>query len=267
VDRREERDVTAGMELLVLGAGPAYSDIPGSCGASYLLQARGEALLLDLGQGSFPALARAIEPSSLRAVIISHLHPDHFIDLIPLRHYLCRAEFAPGRRVRVIAPAGLDERLDGAYATPGFAAAAFDLEAGADGPLPAGAFELRSVRVTHAGESRAWRVGLAREDTPGLVYSGDAGSIDEIAPLVQPGDTILAEASHGPDPVPPGMNHLNSPLVAALATRTRAGAVIATHVRMGTDLDATVATIRAGYAGPVGLANPGARFPIAGPKP
>ncbi len=254
-----------GMELLVLGAGPAYSDIPGSCGASYLLRARGEAILLDLGQGSFPALANALEPSTLQAVVISHLHPDHFIDLIPLRHYLRRAEFAPGRRMRVIAPVGLEAQLDGAYATPGFAAAAFDLEGGSDGPIAAGGFELRSVRVTHAGESRAWRVAVAGDDGPGLVYSGDASSIDEIAPLVRPGDTVLAEASYGPGPVPAGMNHLDGPMVAALAARTGAGQVIATHIRMGTDLDATVAVIRAGYAGPVGMAHPGDRFTIPAP--
>jgi ribonuclease BN (tRNA processing enzyme) len=259
--------VAAGMELLVLGAGPAYSDIPGSCGASYLVRARGEAMLLDLGQGSFPALAGALEPSTLRAVVISHLHPDHFIDLIPLRHYLCRAEFQPSRRIRVIAPAGLEGQLDGAYATPGFAAAAFDLEAGADGPIPAGAFELRSVRVTHAGESRAWRVAPAGADGPGLVYSGDASRVEEIAPLVRPGDTILAEASYGPGPVPPGMRHLDGPMVGDLATRTQAGAVIATHVRMGTDVEATVAAIRAAYAGPVDMARPGARFAIPGPPP
>jgi ribonuclease BN (tRNA processing enzyme) len=250
------------LELLILGAGPAYSDIPGSCGAAYLLRSGDDALLLDLGQGAFPALARAIEPSRLHAVVISHLHPDHFIDLIPLRHYLRRAEVAPGRRVRVIAPAGLEARLDGAYATPGFTEAAFDVEEGTEGPVAAGPFELRSVRVTHAGESRAWRAGLGGSDGPGVVYSGDASSIEELAPLVRPGDTILSEASHGPDHVPADMNHLNSAMVAALAARTGAGAVIATHIRMGTDLDATIAAIRAGYAGPVGLARPGERFEV-----
>ncbi|MFN8622853.1 MAG: MBL fold metallo-hydrolase [Chloroflexota bacterium] len=262
--------MATGMELLVLGAGPAYSDIPGSCGASYLVRAGGpggDAVLLDLGQGAFPALINALEPSTLRAVVISHLHPDHFVDLIPLRHYLRRAEHGAGLRARVIAPPGLDERLDGAYATPGFAAAAFDLEAGEDGPIPAGGFELRSVRVTHAGESRAWRVALAGSAAPGLVYSGDASSVDELTALVRPGDTILSEASHGPDPVPAGMNHLNSAMVGELAVRTRAGAVIATHIRMGTDLDATVHAIRAIYPGPVGLARPGARFAIPGPPP
>ena len=45
------------MDLVVLGAGPAYSDRPGSTGAAYLLSVGNDSLLLDLGQGSFPRLA------------------------------------------------------------------------------------------------------------------------------------------------------------------------------------------------------------------
>ena len=76
------------MDLQVLGAGPAYTDRPGALGSSYLLVEGGQAIVLDLGQGTFSSLAQAIEPSTLLGVVISHLHPDHFIDLVALRHYL-----------------------------------------------------------------------------------------------------------------------------------------------------------------------------------
>ena len=72
--------------------------VPGAPGDS--------SVLLDLGQGSFARLAGILDPATLDAVVISHLHPDHFIDLVALRHYL-RWE-KPRRRVRVIGPAGLD---------------------------------------------------------------------------------------------------------------------------------------------------------------
>ena len=255
-----------GMELMVLGAGPAYSDIPGSVGASYLVRAGDAALVLDLGQGAFPALAGELEPSRLLGVLISHLHPDHFIDLIPLRHYLCRAEFQPPRRVRVVAPRGLDARLDGVYDQPGFSAAAFDLEVPSDGPVAMGPFEVRSVRVRHAGESRAWRVALAGGG-PGVMYSGDASDPDELALLLRPGDLLLSEATFGGGPVPAGMNHLDGPMVGALAARGGAGRVVVTHVRMGCDPDATVAAVRAGYPGQVDMARPGDRFPVIPPTP
>ena len=69
------------MRLDVIGAGPAYTDRPGATGAAYLLRYAGASLLLDLGQGSFPRLAGLIDPAELDAAVISHLHPDHFIDL------------------------------------------------------------------------------------------------------------------------------------------------------------------------------------------
>src|SRR6185436_3414598 len=47
----------SGLQLDVLGAGPAYTDRPGSAGAAYLLRSAGTAIVLDLGQGAFPRLA------------------------------------------------------------------------------------------------------------------------------------------------------------------------------------------------------------------
>lgn len=250
-----------GLELVVLGAGPAYSDLPGSVGASYLVRSDDASVLLDLGQGAFPALAGEIEPSTLGAVLISHLHPDHFIDLIPLRHYLCRAEFDPSRRVRLLAPAGLDARLDAVYDQPGFFASAFDHEEPPDAPGSVGPFLVRSVRVRHAGESRAWRVALS-SGGPGIVYTGDAADPDELAPLIVPSDLLLAEATFGVGPVPPGMPHLDGPMVGDLAARTGAGGVVVTHIRMGCDLQATTDSVRARFPGPVVLARPGVRVPV-----
>ena len=108
------------MRLDVVGAGPAYSDRPGATGAAYLLRQGGAALLLDLGQGSFPRLAGLMDPADVAAVVVSHLHPDHFIDLVPLRHYLRWEQ--PRRRVRVLGPADLAARLDALHDEPGFTA-------------------------------------------------------------------------------------------------------------------------------------------------
>src|SRR3954470_1076326 len=153
------------MTLSVLGAGPAYTDRLGSSGAAYLLEAEGSAVLLDLGQGSFPRLAAAIEPSELDAVVISHLHPDHFIDLIPLRHYLAY-QLVPARSIRVIAPSGLAERVDSLHAQPGFTATSLRCETFPAEPVQIGGLILEARRVTHTENSHAIR--LAPERGPGL---------------------------------------------------------------------------------------------------
>ena len=244
------------MRLTVLGAGPAYTDRPGASGAAYLLRHEGSTLLLDLGQGSFPRLAGLIEPERLDGILVSHLHPDHFVDLVALRHYL-RYERPPAR-VRVVGPAGLADRLDALHGEPGFSAASLDVEALDGSTFKVGEFDVRSGRVAHTASSFGFRVSTVdRPSAVGLVYSGDCGRATDLDPLIRPGDVLLSEVSFGPGPVPAGAQHLDGPAVGDLARRTRAGAVLLTHLQMGFDRDATVASVRARYDGPVELVDPG----------
>jgi ribonuclease BN (tRNA processing enzyme) len=249
------------LQLDVLGAGPAYTDRPGASGAAYLLRHGPTSLLLDLGQGSFPRLAGALEPSSLDAVVISHLHPDHFIDLVALRHYLYW-QFKPARRGRVLAPRGLSRRIDALHEDPGFTARSLDVEDVVPGIRAVGTLTLESRRVTHTADSHAYRVAPGESGGPGLVYTGDCGRAEDVDALVRAGDTLLAEVSFGPGPVPPGAIHLDGPAVAALANRTGVAAVLLTHLQMGFDETTTIESVRATYKGPVTLVNPGDRFTI-----
>ena len=304
------------MELTVLGAAPAYSDRRASAASSYLLRAGGAtaggigagaggsrggaALLLDLGQGSFANLAATLEPSALTAVLVSHLHPDHFVDLIPLRHYL-KWEFDPPRRVRVLGPAGLAGRIDALDGQPGFAAQALDVETLSEGVLRIGPFEVEVRRVTHTQESYAFRVvevgggldaaaggsgsaaggsgsagarpgrgigaglvaaGPGHGIGPGLVYSGDCARADDLAPLIRPGDTLLTEASFGAGPVAPGAQHLTSGDAARVAAAGGAVRLLLTHVLSGHSRPDALAAAQAAFSGPVWLVTEGDRFEV-----
>jgi ribonuclease BN (tRNA processing enzyme) len=242
------------VELTVLGAGPAYSDRPGSTGAAYLLREGEDTILLDLGQGSFPSLASRMDPVDLGAVLVSHLHPDHFVDLVPLRHYLYY-QVEPPRRVAVHAPRGLDQRLDGLHAEPGFTARALDVHRLAPGMIELGPFGVECRRVTHTSDSFGFRVAV--DDRPALVYSGDCGRADDLIPLIQPGDTLLIEVSFGAGPVSAGAQHLNAEAVVRLANATKPARVLLTHLQMGFDPDETVAVVRRQWPGPVELVVPG----------
>src|ERR1035437_4019853 len=106
------------MELLVVGSGAAYPNQPGTASSCYVVLHDDAAICLDIGQGAFAGLAGRREPAGLAGIVISPLHPDHFVDLVALRHYL-RFEFTPPRRMRVIAPAGLRSALGGGMGEPG----------------------------------------------------------------------------------------------------------------------------------------------------
>ena len=248
-----------GPELVVLGAGPAYTDRPGATGAAYLIRHRDGAILLDLGQGSFPRLAGELEPSELLAVLVSHLHPDHFVDLVPLRHYL-RWHLHPSRRVRVLGPDGLAGRLDGLHAEPGFSAATLDIERLAEGGRTIGPFAIETGRVAHTEESYGFRVAVG--DGPGLVYSGDCGRAEDLDRLIHDGDLLLCEVSFGAGPVQAGAAHLAGPDVGSLARRTGTSGVLLTHLLMGHDREETLASVRAAYDGPVRFVDPGDRIEI-----
>ena len=114
--------------------------------------------------GLVPAACADLDPATLDAVVISHLHPDHFIDLVPLRHYLRWEE--PRRRVRVIGPAGLGDRLDALHDEPGFIAAALDVEALRRGHRDGRALEVEAARVTHtrSASPSGSRASLARRE-------------------------------------------------------------------------------------------------------
>ena len=241
------------------GAGPAYTDRIGSTGAAYLVELEGEHLLLDLGQGSFPRVASEMDPADLAAVLVSHLHPDHFIDLVPLRHYLL-FECQPPRRVVVRGPADLERRIDDLHGEPGFAAAALDVRPLTGGPNDVVGRRIDARLVTHTKESYAFRIDAG--DQPGLVYSGDCGRATDLVPLIRPGDTLLCEVSFGEGPVPDGAQHLDAPAVASLAATTRPGRVLLTHLQMGFDPDRTVAAVVAGWDGDVRFVWPGDRLTI-----
>jgi len=282
------------VELIVIGAGPAYTDRRGAAASSYLVTAGGEALLLDIGQGAFSNLAAETEPSSLTAILVSHLHPDHFVDLVPLRHYL-KWEFDPPRRARVLGPAQLADRLDALDGHEGFSATSLDIEALAEGVCRIGPFEVEARRVAHAGESYAFRVtagggaaavtagaaahgtgdggaagkggtaaggGLANGRGPALVYSGDCARAADLLPLIHPGDTLLSEASFGAGPVAPGAQHITAAEAGTVAATGGAAHLLLTHVLSGHPRTEILTAARAAFAGTVQLVTEGDRFEV-----
>ena len=102
------------MRLTVVGCSGSFPG-PGSAASCYLVEADGFRLLLDLGNGAVGSLQRHLDLADIDAVLVSHLHPDHCIDLLPL--YVARTydprRASTGCPVRV--PAGGAAHLARAY--------------------------------------------------------------------------------------------------------------------------------------------------------
>ena len=78
------------MRLTVLGKSPSWQDAGGAC-SGYLIEEDEFALVLDCGNGVFSKLRHYRDYVDVDAVLISHLHADHFLDLVPFSYALVYA--------------------------------------------------------------------------------------------------------------------------------------------------------------------------------
>src|SRR5262249_3755807 len=70
------------LRITVLGKSPGWQDADGAC-SGYLVEGGGVRVLLDCGPGVFAKLRHVTDYASVDAVVISHLHADHVMDLVP----------------------------------------------------------------------------------------------------------------------------------------------------------------------------------------
>jgi ribonuclease BN (tRNA processing enzyme) len=241
------------LRLTVVGPGPAYTRRRGRTSSCYLVEGGGTTVVLDIGQGSFAALGALLEPRSIDGIFVSHLHPDHHIDLVPMRHYLKYGDTTEGS-VPLTAPAGIRERYDVLNGTPGF----LDELPGPElsvGIYRVGALTIEAGRVTHTDDSYGFRVSM--DAGPCLVYSGDCGRTEDLAPLVRPGDTLLSEAAWGAMASVEAAWHLTAEQAAGVARERRASRLILTHVLDEGRPRASLSIARRAFDGPADLAAPG----------
>ncbi|GEM_PF-999117 len=210
------------MRLRVLG-NPGRYLAPLSGGSGYLVEGEaGERILLDCGGGVREGLVRA-GVSRLDAVVISHFHHDHALDLVTIRDAL-------DARTQLFLPAGERKRLD-AMAQAFVFEGAFDLP----GPVHEGASEgrvggiaLSFAPTQHSAPSMATRL---EERGAALAYASDTAPCEGLRRLVRPGDALLMHALL-PD-LPPDQPHHRIHSTAAAAARlardAKAGALLLSH--------------------------------------
>ena len=245
------------MKLTIVGSASAWTRRPGHASSCYLVEEGERAIVLDLGQGAFSEMSRYRDPANLDAVLASHLHPDHFVDLVPLRHYL-KYEAEQTRRLEIHGPAELPARLDALFAEPGFLAS-IRVVALEPGMRSVAQFTIEAQHVTHIPDSYAFRV--STNGGPGLVYSGDCGVANDLLPLIQPGDVVLCEAAYGAGPAQDPI-HLNAAAAATVATRAGASRLLLTHLHDRADHAAAVDVASEIFGREVAVAEPGLQIDI-----
>jgi ribonuclease BN (tRNA processing enzyme) len=243
------------VRLTVVGCSGSLPG-PESAASCYLVEAAGGRLVLDLGNGALGALQRHISLGDLDAVLLSHLHPDHCLDMCGL--YVAR-RYGPvhtSARIQVWGPAGTAARLAGAYGLPvdpGMTEE-FDFRSYPEAGFEMGPFRIRAAPVVHPGPAFGLRIEHAGRI---LVYSGDTAPCSSLVELARGADVLVCEAGF-PDEVdnPPGL-HMTGTEAGAHAQAARVRSLIVTHVPpWGDPIGAKTDAARV-FDGPVQQARPG----------
>lgn len=259
----------------MLGKSPSYTDAGGAC-SGYLVEADGTCLLLDCGNGVFAKLRQFRDYAAVDAVVISHLHADHFLDLVPYAYALTYAPRQqpvavhrwPGTdtpaRPRLIAPRGAREtfrRVCGAWGPETLVEDAFALEEYEPSDTPAvGPISVRFHEVPHF-VSPTCAVEL-RNGEGRFVYGADSAPTEELVRFAHGADVLMVEATL-PRPERDGQRgHLTPSEAGEHGCRAKVGSLVITH--FSDELDELWARAEAerAFEGPVHLAAEGAVYEL-----
>lgn len=262
------------MRLTVLGKSPSWQDAGGAC-SGYLLSARDTRVVLDCGNGVFAKLRRYCDYTSVDAVVLTHLHADHFLDLVPFAYALTYAprqqpvpvDRWPGTespsRPRLIAPegtGGLFRRIVGTWGNERLVEEAFAIEeyTAADRPQ-IGPLRLTFQPVPHFTATCA--VAVESADSNGkLVFGADSRPTHDLVEFAHEADLLLVEATL-PRPERSGERGHMTPREAGEHGRAAAARrLVLTHI--SDELDGLWAQAEAAdaFGGPVELAREGAVY-------
>ncbi len=167
--------------------------------SAYLIEDGDFAFSLDFGTGAFANMRRYVDYDRLDAVVISHMHADHFLDLIPLRYAVRYGTKKRTNRLPVWMPPGgvaMLRSITNAFANEGngdFLDEAFDLkEFDPAQPLPIGSGRLRFAPTTHY--ITAYAIRYERNGTS-ITYSADTAPDPRVVELARGTDLFLCEAT------------------------------------------------------------------------
>lgn len=228
------------MNLTVLGCAGSYPG-PDAAASGYLLRIpAGDAeirIVMELGNGSLGVLQRYLDPRLIDAIMLSHMHPDHCMDMCGLFVASRYHPDGPYHRIPVWAPVGAGDYLATAYG-------------GADGTAMHEQFDFNEWDQTHEVSLGPARITVTRVVHPvpayairvsahgkTLVYSGDTGPTPKLGQFARGADVLLAEASFVERLDNPPDLHLTGADAARAADEADVDRLLLTHIPAWTDRD------------------------------
>jgi len=249
------------MRLAVCGSSCSIPR-PGRACSAYLIEVDGAAFVVDLGSGAFSNVVKHRAAEALDGVLITHMHADHFLDVIPLRYALKYGSRSNGKRVVLYLPPGGEgmlRRLVAAFAPEAgddFLSDVYDVRTFDPArALHIGAATLTFAPTAHYIPTFAVRCAVG---TTGIVYSSDTAPSLGVTRLAKAADAFVCEATLSPaeeGEVPRG--HCSAREAAEMAAHAEVERLVLTHYPATLAPAELAAQARRVFNGPIDIADDG----------
>jgi ribonuclease BN (tRNA processing enzyme) len=238
-----------------------------------LLRAGETAVLMDCGAGTAGRIALHVAPNRLRGVAISHLHPDHYFDLVQLYYMLKFGEPRPAELSPLLPlflpPGGRDfmRKLGKLISDrPAMLEDIYDVrDYVADCETDVGGLPFIFHPVQHYIMSHAMRV---RSPSGALLtFSSDVAPCPQLIEAAHGADLFMCESAMldaaNDEPNPARRGHMSAAEAGAVAKEAGAKRLLITHYRSSPKYDAHhLAAATATFEGPVELAREGQTYVV-----
>jgi ribonuclease BN (tRNA processing enzyme) len=254
------------VRITVLGKSPAWQDAGGAC-SGYLVESATTRLLLDCGPGVFGKLRAACDYAEVDAVVLTHLHADHFLDLVPFASALAygpRWARAPAPRPPLHAPPGGRERFAALCTVAGMSPTHIDGRFAVREYDPAEQLEVGDLRVRfqpvpHYVPANAVDVA---DGSGRFTFGADCGPSEALVAFAAGTDLLLVEAAvTEPDDGEP-RGHMTPAEAGEHGRRAGARRLVVTHISDELDLDGALAAASEAYGDRAELAAEGAVYEL-----
>jgi ribonuclease BN (tRNA processing enzyme) len=216
------------VKFTVLGTSGAWPAAGRAC-SGYLVESAGSRILLDLGFGVLPRLLERCPAEAVSAVLVTHAHADHCVDLFGL--YRARAlPDPPFPPLPVYALPEVMDRVGGLDGPEGPSRLRQRCEfhpIGPDQTVDVGPFHVRTLELPHFVPNLGFR--LEVEGTV-IAYTGDTGPSPKVAELARDADLFVCEAMHqGEPPAGPDRFLLTATEAGRYAAEAKVARLLLTH--------------------------------------
>lgn len=250
------------MRLVVLGAG-TLAPHPARSPAGAVLDAGGERLLVDCGSGTYHRAHRlGVDLASVRRVLLTHLHPDHTLDLAHLLFAYRYAVPTRSAELEVIGGPGVRAFVDGFHALygrwvepDGYRLAVTEI--GGGDRLDRGAWRASIHAIEHDPSSIAFRV---EAEGRVVALTGDADVCPGLVEAGRGADLLVLECSFPDEEKSPF--HLTPSEAGRIAADAGARRLLLTHRYPACDGHDVAAAARRRFGGEILVAEDGTEVPV-----